>query len=190
MNKRDLIEAATADLGGDKKTAERAVNSVLDTIMTAVAKGENVTIAGFGTFERRDRAARTARNPQTGEKVRVKKTRVPGFKPSTTFKSYTAAGRMPKAAVKAAATPAKKATAAGTTATKKAAAGTATAKKTATKAATKGTAKKATATKSAAKSVAKKAPAKTTAKKAPAKKTAAKKAPAKKTASKRTAKKS
>ncbi|WP_198348281.1 HU family DNA-binding protein [Plantactinospora sp. KBS50] len=195
MNKAELIEAL-ADRLGDRKTATAALDAVLAEIQASVAKGDKVAITGFGSFEKRERGARTARNPRTGEPVKVKKTSVPAFKPGTGFKEMVASGRVPKA------TGAKK-TAGGTrTATKaparsaaskatKASGGTRTAaaKKTAAKKTT--TATKSTAAKStAARSAAKKAPAKTTkatkatAKKTTAKatKTTAKKAPAKKTA--------
>lgn len=123
LNKHDLIEATTASLGGSRRDAESAVNSVLDNIMRAVASGEKVSLPGFGTFERRDRAARTARNPQTGEKVRVRKTRVPAFRAGASFKEYAAAGKMPKAAAKSTATkPAAKSATSKSTASKRAAA--------------------------------------------------------------------
>ena len=68
MNKSDLIEVVTARLG-DRRTASTAVEAVVDAITRAVAKGEKVGISGFGVFEPVDRAARTARNPTTGEAV-------------------------------------------------------------------------------------------------------------------------
>ena len=69
MNKRDLIDAISGRLG-DKKTATEAVNAVLDTIQQTVAKGDKVSITGFGVFEKRTRAARMARHPRTGAAVR------------------------------------------------------------------------------------------------------------------------
>lgn len=107
MNKADLIEALTARLG-DRKAATAALDAVLSEIQNAVTKGDKVSITGFGVFEKRVRAARTARNPRTGETVKVKKTSVPTFRPGTNFKELVAAGRVPKA-TKAAAGPAKKA---------------------------------------------------------------------------------
>ena len=82
MNKAQLIEAL-ADRLGDKKTASQAVEGVVDLIVRNVNKGEKVNITGFGVFEKRARAARTARNPRTGESVKVKKTNVPAFRPGT-----------------------------------------------------------------------------------------------------------
>lgn len=112
MNKAELIEAMSGRLG-DRKSAAAALDAVLSEIQNAVTKGEKVSIAGFGVFEKRDRAARTARNPRTGETVKVKKTSVPAFRPGQTFKELVAAGKLPKAAAGAKkAAPAKKAAAA------------------------------------------------------------------------------
>jgi DNA-binding protein HU-beta len=185
VNRADLIDSIRDRLGADKKTAEAAVDAVLDTIQRAVATGERVAITGFGVFEKVDRAARTGRNPRTGETVRVKKTSVPKFRPGTQFKGVVSGaiklGKVADAATKAAAKSAsagpRKASAAARTAATKAAK--APAKKAPAK---KVVAKKAPARKVAAK----KAPAKkVVAKKAPARKAAAKKAPAKKTAARR-----
>ncbi|MFG1795584.1 HU family DNA-binding protein [Nocardia altamirensis] len=212
MNKAELIDVLTEKLGTDRRTATAAVEHVVDTIVRAVHKGQSVTITGFGVFEQRKRAARVARNPRTGETVKVKPTSVPAFRPGAQFKAVIAGKQKlaasgpavkrgvnaPVAAKKAAAkktaakkTAAKKATAtkgpAKTTAkkaAKKAPAKTAARKTTATKAAAKKTVAKKTAVK---KTVAKKAPAKKTAAKkvTAAKKTVAKKAPAKKSAAKK-----
>ena len=81
-----------------KREAEAALKAVLDTVTDAVASGEKVTLPGFGTFDKRERAARTARNPQTGEAVKVKKTSVPGFKAGAGFKSYVAMSKRDQAA--------------------------------------------------------------------------------------------
>jgi DNA-binding protein HU-beta len=186
VNRADLIDAIRDRLGADKKTAEAAVDAVLDTIQRAVATGERVAITGFGVFEKVDRAARTGRNPRTGETVKVKKTSVPKFRPGTQFKGVVSgaiklgkvADAATKAAAKSASTAPRKASAAARTAAKKAAK--APAKKTTAR---KTTAKRAPAKKAAAK----RAPAKkAAAKRAPARKTAAKKSTAKKTTAKRT----
>ena len=92
MNKRDLIDAISGRLG-DKKTATEAVNAVLDTIADAVAKGDKVSITGFGVFERTERPARTARNPATGATVSVPKSSVPKFRPGSEFKALVNGGR-------------------------------------------------------------------------------------------------
>ncbi|MBO0854108.1 MAG: HU family DNA-binding protein [Nocardia sp.] len=185
MNKAELIDVLTEKLGTDRRTATAAVEHIVDTIVRAVNKGQSVTITGFGVFEQRKRAARVARNPRTGETVKVKPTSVPAFRPGAQFKAIisgkqriAAAGPAVKRGVAAPVSgAAKKSAAKKTTAAKKAAAKKTAAKKAAAK---KTTAKKTTAVK---KTAAKKA----AAKKTTAKKTAAKKAPAKKTAAKRTA---
>ncbi|CAM3423692.1 HU family DNA-binding protein [Mycobacterium frederiksbergense] len=177
MNKAELIDALTTKLGTDRRQATAAVENIVDTIVRAVHKGESVTITGFGVFEQRRRAARVARNPRTGETVKVKPTSVPAFRPGAQFKAVVSgAQRLPAdgPAVKrgVAAAPAKR------TAAKKAAP----AKKAAVKKAAP--AKKAPAAKKAApakKAVVKKA-APAAKKAAPAKKAPAKKAPAAKKA--------
>jgi DNA-binding protein HU-beta len=152
VNKSELIEAIAARLDGDRKAAATAVDGVLDEITRAVVRGERVALTGFGTFEKRVRAARTARNPATGEAIKLKKTSVPAFKAGATLKSFVSgATKLAKAA------PAKK--------TAKAAAA----------AKTRGPAKKAPATKAAVKRTTAPAAKKASpAKKAPAKKAAAK----------------
>ena len=180
MNKAELIDVLTEKLGSDRRQATAAVEHVVDTIVRAVHKGDSVTITGFGVFEQRKRAARVARNPRTGETVKVKPTSVPAFRPGAQFKAVVSgAQKLPSdgPAVKrgVVAGPAKKA------AVRKAVARKVVAKKAATKAAP---AKKAAATKAApAKKAATKA---APAKKAPAAKKAA---PAKKAATKAPAKK-
>ena len=87
MNRSDLIARMAERLGGDRASAVAAVNGVLEEIGAGVARGERVTLNGFGTFERRARAARTARNPRTGEAVRVDASVVPVFRAATGFKS-------------------------------------------------------------------------------------------------------
>jgi DNA-binding protein HU-beta len=185
VNKAQLVEALSTRLGEDKKRVATTVDAFLDTVYRTVQKGEKVALTGFGVFEKRDRAARTARNPATGEKVRVKKTSVPAFRAGQEFKNVVnGSKKLPKVApAKAAAkaTPAKstaRATAAKTTAAK-ASATKAPARKTAAKSAP---AKRTTATKStrgAAKTTAAKTTAakKTTAKATTARKTTAKAAP-------------
>ena len=86
MNKAELIEELTKKLGTDRRTATDAVEHIVDTIVRAVNKGESVTITGFGVFEKRRRAARVARNPRTGETVKVRPTWVPAFRPGAQFK--------------------------------------------------------------------------------------------------------
>ena len=204
MNKAQLVEAIADKVGGRQQAAD-AVDAVLDAIVRATVAGDRVSVTGFGSFEKVDRPARYARNPQTGERVRVKKTSVPRFRAGQGFKDLVsgskklprggevavkkapkgsltggAAATVKKAAAKKTtkAAAAKKTTAKKTTAKKT----TATAKKTTAK---KTTAKKTTGaakTTAAKKTTAKKA----TAKKAPARKATAKKAPAKKSTARKT----
>jgi DNA-binding protein HU-beta len=171
VNRAELIDAIRDRLGVEKRTAEHAVDAVLDTIQRAVARGEKVAITGFGVFEKVERAARTGRNPRTGETVKVKKTSVPKFRPGTQFKGVVSGavklGKVADAATKAAA----KSTAASARTTARTAAAApgraATAARGAAKKATRAPAKKTT-----KKTTAKKATAKKTTKKAPAKKAA------------------
>jgi DNA-binding protein HU-beta len=114
-NKAQFIDLLAERMGADKKTATAALDAVLDTIYAEVSKGRPVRLTGFGIFEKRDRAARMARNPATGASVRVKKTSVPAFKAGAQFKAVTSgAKKVAKAPAKKAAAkkaPAKKATA-------------------------------------------------------------------------------
>jgi DNA-binding protein HU-beta len=186
VNKAQLVEAIADKVGGRQQAAD-AVDAVLDAIVRATVSGDRVSVTGFGSFEKVDRPARYARNPQTGERVRVKKTSVPRFRAGQGFKDLVSGSKkLPRGgevAVKKA--PKGSLTGGGATATvKKAAAKKATTAKRAT-AAKKTVAKKATPAKkttaTAKKTTAKKTTAKTTAAKkttATAKKTAAKKAPA------------
>lgn len=86
MNKTDLIQMVAEKSELSKKDSEKAVNAVLESIMDAVTKGEKVQIIGFGTFEPRQRAAKTGRNPSTGEEIHIPATKVPAFKAGKAFK--------------------------------------------------------------------------------------------------------
>jgi DNA-binding protein HU-beta len=169
-NKAQFVELLAERLDGDKKKAQAALDAVIDTIYQTVSKGERVVLTGFGVFEKRNRAARMARNPATGATVRVKKTSVPAFKAGAEFKAITSGAK------KLAKAPAKRAAAVARQAASKATP----AKSPARASATKSTARKTAAKSTAKKAPAKKAPAKTAAKKAPAKKTTAKKTAARK----------
>src|SRR6476659_10838961 len=163
MNKAELIDVLTEKLGSDRRQATAAVEHFVDTVVRAVQKGESVTITGFGVFEQRKRAARVARNPRTGETVKVKPTSVPAFRPGAQFKAVVCgAQRLPSEgpAVK------RGVTAGGTArkAVKKAAV-----KKAVRKAAVKKVVKRADVKKAVKKAAVKKAAAKKTARKAPAK---------------------
>ena len=86
MNKQALAEAVQEVLGGTKADAERAVETVFDSIAKTLTKGEDVSVAGFGIFSAKMRAARTARNPRTGEPIQVPAMRVPKFKAGKALK--------------------------------------------------------------------------------------------------------
>lgn len=99
VNKAQLIDELAHRFEGSRTDARHALDSVLDVVQRTVAKGEGVTITGFGTFEKVARPARTARNPRTGESVKVKKTAVPRFRAGTGFKQVTSgAKKLPKLA--------------------------------------------------------------------------------------------
>jgi len=101
VNKTDLINQLADRLDGDKKAAQTAVEGFIDLVQREVQRGRNVSISGFGVFEKRARAARTARNPRTGEAVKVKKTTVPAFRPGKYFKDViSGAVKLPKATAK------------------------------------------------------------------------------------------
>ncbi|NGO08614.1 HU family DNA-binding protein [Streptomyces sp. HC44] len=194
MNKAQLVEAIADKVGGRQQAAD-AVDAVLDAVVRAVVAGERVSVTGFGSFEKVDRPARYARNPQTGERVRVKKTSVPRFRAGQGFKDLVSGSKkLPKHDVAVKKAPKGSLTGGAAATVKKAAAKRATAKKAATPA-KKTAAKKTTAKKTAAKqapakkTTAKKTSAagkKTAAKKTTAQKGAAKKAPAKKSTGRKT----
>jgi DNA-binding protein HU-beta len=192
MNKAELIDVLTEKLGSDRRQATAAVENVVDTIVRAVHKGDSVTITGFGVFEQRRRAARVARNPRTGETVKVKPTSVPAFRPGAQFKAVVSgAQRLPAEgpAVKRGVTAGTARKAVRKTAAKKAvrkAAVKKAVKRTAAKKAVKKAAVKKAVKRTAAKKTVKRAAAKKAVKKAAVKK-AVKKAPAKKAAAKKTA---
>jgi DNA-binding protein HU-beta len=87
VNKSDLIAKVTERLSGDRSTAVAAVNGVLEEIEGSVARGERVSLTGFGTFERRERAPRAGRNPRTGETIQLGPSVVPVFRAGIGFKT-------------------------------------------------------------------------------------------------------
>lgn len=86
MNKQAIIEMVHEKLGGTKAQAEEVVSGIFDSIVDAVKKGSEVSIAGFGSIKPKKRAARMARNPKTGETVSVPATTVPKFTAAKAFK--------------------------------------------------------------------------------------------------------
>ena len=80
MNKNELIESVAERTGLAKSDAARAVEAVLGTLTEALKRGDTVALSGFGTFLSKERAARTGRNPRTGESIAIPASRVPAFK--------------------------------------------------------------------------------------------------------------
>ncbi|HIX41679.1 DNA-binding protein [Kurthia sp. 3B1D] len=86
MNKTELVNQVAEATELSKKDAGKAVDAVFETIQNALAKGDKLSLIGFGTFEVRDRAARTGRNPQTGKDIQIPASKVPAFKPGKGLK--------------------------------------------------------------------------------------------------------
>ena len=86
MNKSELIAAVAKEADLTKKDAEAAVNAVTDVITDALKAGDKVQLVGFGTFETRERAARTGKNPRTGEAIEIAASKVPAFKAGKALK--------------------------------------------------------------------------------------------------------
>ncbi|MDZ5619603.1 HU family DNA-binding protein [Nocardioides bizhenqiangii] len=92
MNRKDLAAKVADRTDLDPRQADAAIDAVLEAIMAGVTDGERVSLGGFGTFERRTRAARAGRNPQTGEPITIAATVAPAFKPASAFKQSVAGG--------------------------------------------------------------------------------------------------
>jgi len=86
VNKTELIDAVAEGADISKAAATRALDTVLDSISKSLANGDQVTLVGFGTFSVKDRAARTGRNPRTGEPIDIPAAKVPGFKAGKALK--------------------------------------------------------------------------------------------------------
>jgi DNA-binding protein HU-beta len=86
MNKRELTDRVAEASGLSKTDAGTALDAVLDTIADALVSGDSVTLPGFGTFEVRSRAARSGRNPQTGETMEIAASKAPAFKAGAALK--------------------------------------------------------------------------------------------------------
>jgi len=86
MNKADLVEAVHGVLQGTKVQSEQVVDTVVESIVKTLKKGDEVSIAGLGIFSVKPRAARMARNPKTGEQVKVPATKVPKFRAAKALK--------------------------------------------------------------------------------------------------------
>jgi len=86
VNKSDLIDAMAASSDLSKAAAGRALDAMTDAITKALQDGDQVALVGFGTFSVKDRAARTGRNPQTGEPIQIAAAKIPGFKAGKSLK--------------------------------------------------------------------------------------------------------
>ena len=86
MNKSELIEKVAASADIPKAVAGRALDAVIESITGALQEGESVVLVGFGTFSVKDRAARTGRNPQTGNPIEIAAAKIPGFKAGKALK--------------------------------------------------------------------------------------------------------
>ena len=86
MNREELVNEVAKSAKVTKKEAGQVLSAIIDTIEDSVKKGEKVTLVGFGTFERRARAARTGRNPQTGKEIKIPAKKVPAFTAGKKFK--------------------------------------------------------------------------------------------------------
>ena len=86
MNKEELVQEIAKKAKVTQKDAAEVLNAFVESVQKAVSKGEKVTLVGFGTFEARERAARTGRNPQTGKEIQIEAKTVPAFTAGKKFK--------------------------------------------------------------------------------------------------------
>ena len=86
MNKTELISAVADKAGLSKKDSEKAINAVVDAIIDALRQGDKVQLVGFGSFEVKNRAERTGRNPRTKESIKIPAAKLPQFKAGKAFK--------------------------------------------------------------------------------------------------------
>ena len=87
MNKEELVQEVAKKANVTQKETAEVLGALIDTIQKSVAKGQRITLVGFGTFERRERAARTGRNPQTGKELKIPARKVPAFTAGKKFKT-------------------------------------------------------------------------------------------------------
>lgn len=93
MNRKELIDALAAKTGSTKADADRNLAALIEIISDTLAKGDNLALVGFGTFEVRERAARTGRNPATGAELKIAASKQPAFKPGATLKAAVNGGQ-------------------------------------------------------------------------------------------------
>ncbi|MCS6999304.1 MAG: HU family DNA-binding protein [Bacteroidota bacterium] len=97
MNKAELVEAVAKTTGLSKAQAESALNATLHAIQASLAKGQHVSLVGFGTFAVAKRAARKGKNPRTGEPIKIPARKVARFKPGKALATVVNTGKVPKA---------------------------------------------------------------------------------------------
>ncbi|MDP3636784.1 MAG: HU family DNA-binding protein [Azonexus sp.] len=95
MNKSELVEVAAKEAGVTKAAADKVLSAIVGAVVQTVAKGESVTLVGFGTFKSAQRAARTGKNPKTGATLKILATTVPKFTAGTAFKAAVAPQKSP-----------------------------------------------------------------------------------------------
>jgi DNA-binding protein HU-beta len=93
LNKSELIDSIAQSTGESKKAVSKVLDGFIRQIQDQVKSGDRVSLPGFGTFSRRERSARTARNPRTGEEIKVEAASVPAFKPGAGFKEHVSGSR-------------------------------------------------------------------------------------------------
>ena len=86
MNKEELVKEVAKKSNMSQKAVADVIGAIVETVEKTVSKGQKVTLVGFGTFERRERAARTGRNPQTGKEIKIAAKKVPAFSAGKKFK--------------------------------------------------------------------------------------------------------
>ena len=96
MNKAELIEITAKEADLSKAAADKALSAIIAAVVKTVAKGDTVTLVGFGTFKSSKRAARIGRNPQTGKELKIAATTVPRFTAGATFKAAVAGKKAAK----------------------------------------------------------------------------------------------
>lgn len=87
MNRKELVDALAAKTSLSKADTDGAIGALLEIISDTLKKGESLSLVGFGSFEVRSRAARTGRNPKTGEELKIKAAKIPAFKAGATLKA-------------------------------------------------------------------------------------------------------
>jgi DNA-binding protein HU-beta len=93
MNRQELVEALAKQTGNSKAEADRNVAALIEVVSKTLKKGDSITLVGFGTFSVKKRAARSGRNPATGETIKIKASKVPSFKAGATLKATVNGGK-------------------------------------------------------------------------------------------------